>query len=186
MRAKVEAFINSRAPACDICGASGQLATGSTHSKSLKLSMRCMKHIHGLRQVFAISVDVPVEGGDEIVKMAQAAGVPANQPFSLSSGASQPARDDAAWFMTNSSRTHRVRQMFKGEFPGVVDGMDGAVIVRQVEPGKRLRLRVTAADPIPDDDDVLAVIFDMPMGQLANIQDAMARAVLRRSLGGTA
>jgi len=75
--------------------------------------------------------------------------------------------DDANWFEANPDRTHRLRPSFDGEFPpetfgNIRPGNRTSVIVRQVEPGRRIRLPFTHGllHHVSDDDAVLHSEFD--------------------------
>jgi hypothetical protein len=67
--------------------------------------------------------------------------------------------DDRNWFEANPNRSHRVRPSFPGEFEGDHELL---VIVRQIEPGQRIRLVVNLeAPPIPDVESVAHALFDL-------------------------
>ncbi|MEG3176155.1 hypothetical protein U1872_07945 [Sphingomonas sp. RB3P16] len=78
--------------------------------------------------------------------------------------------DDANWFAANPSRTHRLRPMIGGEKEsfGAVGNQQVPlfhqlqVLVRQVEPGARVRLPFgrDLRTQIPDDDNILYAMFD--------------------------
>lgn len=78
--------------------------------------------------------------------------------------------DDAAWFVKNPTRSHRARKLFEGELPtlgsppeNVPPGHEVQVLVRQVEPGKRVRhqfIRNLEA-PVPDVESILHALFDL-------------------------
>ena len=75
---------------------------------------------------------------------------------------------DAAWFKANPTRAHRLRARFAGEFDQDDQtllpeaGYEPIVIVRQVEPGCRIRrvFNVNTEIAIPDIEEVLHAIFD--------------------------
>lgn len=73
--------------------------------------------------------------------------------------------DDRRWFETHPRRTHRRRPMSPGELPlkRLPDGTVAVVIVRQVEPGIRVKaLCATPLDKPPSDhDEGLSILFDM-------------------------
>jgi hypothetical protein len=56
--------------------------------------------------------------------------------------------DDRRWFGRNPNRSHRLRAALPGEWP---DG-SSHTIVRQGAPGQRVRLPITASEPLPADD----------------------------------
>lgn len=78
--------------------------------------------------------------------------------------------DDASWFAANPTRTHRLRPIIGGEkdsFGSVGNQKippfhQFQVVVRQVEPGARVRVPFCRdlSTPIPDDDDILHAVFD--------------------------
>ena len=78
---------------------------------------------------------------------------------------------DAAWFASHPSRSHRLRSVLPGE-EGAIGEIAGQqlplnhevqVIVRQVEPGARVRLPFARnlAVPVPDEEEVLHALFDL-------------------------
>lgn len=84
--------------------------------------------------------------------------------------------DDQIWFKANPDRSHRLRQLFPGELatlrrhpeePDLIPaGHEPQVLVRQVEPGKRIRIsfyRNLAID-IPDIEPLLHAMFDLVSG----------------------
>jgi hypothetical protein len=90
---------------------------------------------------------------------------------SLNTTESPWKEDDAEWFRRNTTRSHRFRPMFEGEratFPLGALAPEPAdhtyqILVRQVEPGQRLRIpfcRNTTV-PIPDSEPVLHALFDV-------------------------
>ena len=75
--------------------------------------------------------------------------------------------DDAAWFEANAGRSHRLRPMLEGEaaahfgegsIPELPPAHEHCVIVRQVEPGKRIRIPFwrNLEVPIPDVETVIS------------------------------
>jgi len=80
-------------------------------------------------------------------------------------------RDDAAWFEANPTRSHRLRPLLEGEREAMPperasepmpEGHELQVVVRQVEPGQRIRsfFGRNLAVPIPDDEAVIHALFD--------------------------
>jgi hypothetical protein len=57
---------------------------------------------------------------------------------------------DKDWFRTRPHRTHRLRRATPGEFPGAKD--DTWVVVRQRQPGIRLRLPFQALTSLPSEE----------------------------------
>jgi hypothetical protein len=93
--------------------------------------------------------------------------------------------DDRLWFEQNPDRSHRARPVFPGEAdeqaaktpPGTVL----LTLVRQVEPGKRVRASFylnAALWPVPDDDAIAHALFDIATRQQAQPQNAAERAAL--------
>ena len=86
-------------------------------------------------------------------------------------------RDDAAWFTAHPRRSHRVRDGFPGEFERASGGPVDFVVVRQIQPGLRIRASFTLAEcgadalgmmqalalrALDDDDEAAAhTLFDM-------------------------
>ena len=86
--------------------------------------------------------------------------------------ADQPWKaDDAAWFKNNPDRSHRLRPMLEGEAatlpPEVTKTKIPAnhrleILVRQVEPGARIRTVFcrNTEFPLPDREDIMHALFD--------------------------
>jgi hypothetical protein len=87
------------------------------------------------------------------------------------SAADAPWRcDDAAWFEAHPDRAHRLRAMAAGEAPTLLrdpadlpPGHAWRVLVRQVAPGRRVRLAVgwDPGLPIPDAEAIVHALFDL-------------------------
>jgi hypothetical protein len=80
-------------------------------------------------------------------------------------------RDDRAWFERNPQRAHRVRMPFPGEAGDAAEktpaGHAMIILVRQIEPGSRLRHSFYLnADllPVPDDEAVAHALFEVAVG----------------------
>lgn len=80
-------------------------------------------------------------------------------------------RDDAAWFEANPTRSHRLRVLLEGEreampaeraLEPMPEGHELQVVVRQVEPGQRVRsfFGRNLAMPIPNDEAIIHALFD--------------------------
>ena len=81
--------------------------------------------------------------------------------------------DDRRWFESNPTRSHRLRPSFPDEFSSIADipvpppGHELHVLVRQVEPGMRIRhgfFHNTKTD-VPDIEPVLHALFDVAAGR---------------------
>ena len=99
--------------------------------------------------------------------------------------------DDAAWFKSHPDRSHRLRPVLEGEAEMVSASIPKdqippnhrvEIIVRQVEPGKRIRgsfCRNTELD-IPDQEEIIHAIFDAVAsaaeGQLIDLGETIERA----------
>jgi hypothetical protein len=76
--------------------------------------------------------------------------------------------DDAAWFAANPTRSHRLRPVFAGEVEAIgrtlpdLAGYQHAAMVRQVEPGRRIKhmINLNTAIEVPDIEAVLHALFD--------------------------
>src|SRR5216684_2156650 len=78
--------------------------------------------------------------------------------------------DDARWFKANGARSHRLRAVFPSELEGMPHannplpaGHEYQMLVRQVEPGVRVRLPFcrNVGVPIPDNEALIHAIFDV-------------------------
>lgn len=99
--------------------------------------------------------------------------------------------DDAAWFKSHPDRSHRLRPVHEGEAEMVSANIPNdqippnhrvEIIVRQVEPGKRIRgsfCRNTELD-IPDEEEIIHAIFDAVAGagegQVIDLGETIERA----------
>ena len=188
---KAQAWLKKRDLACDICGASAKLAIGSTHSKSFTPSVRCMGHMHGLRQVYGFAIGVTLAVGDGMDRTPGAAGLDKSPNAYENHGKSEASRDDSAWFKANPRRTHRIRPT---KAPGGSNAKGYMAIVCQIEPGRMTYVVLEpCAETIPDDDDVLGVLFDAIKQQSergvkaeVNLYQVVSRAIQLKMTGGTA
>jgi hypothetical protein len=83
--------------------------------------------------------------------------------------------DDREWFENNPARSHRLRSTFPGETfgenqippPALSPGRTDAVLVRQIEPGMRMRIPIDhdAGSQIPDIEPILHTLFDAHAAQ---------------------
>jgi hypothetical protein len=116
-----------------------------------------------------VYLDLAGAYADLVADITERAGV-GGFPTALSVTDSPWKCDDAAWFQANPNRPHRLRPMFPGEEPTLMRGTIALpvrhemwVLVRQVEPGQRVRLAfVRNLDcPIPDVEAILHAMFDL-------------------------
>jgi hypothetical protein len=84
--------------------------------------------------------------------------------------------DDRDWFRQNPSRAHRIRALFPDEVdetvigPPPTPGCTSILLVRQVEPGTRLKTALFInADflPLPDDEAIAHALFEVAAGREA-------------------
>jgi hypothetical protein len=98
--------------------------------------------------------------------------------------------DDARWFAANRTRSHRLRLAFAGELEGlpfsaepIPAGHEFQILVRQVQPGTRLRIAFcrNMEVPIPDIEPLLHAAFDMVSASEGGVlsTDEMADLALR-------
>ena len=107
--------------------------------------------------------------------------------------------DDAAWFAARPDRSHRLRPLLKDELetlPGAIrtsrlpKGHELQVLVRQVEPGARVRTFFgrNLAVPIADEEAVIHALFDLvsqrPAGAAPDL-DARTLKAMADSYGET-
>jgi hypothetical protein len=98
----------------------------------------------------------------EAETIAKKAGIPAIIP----DWAQRPWKaDDAKWFRENPSRSHRIRPAFPKEphAEGAPKHHVSLMLVRQVEPGNRVKLAIAIYQellPLPDSDALLRAMFD--------------------------
>jgi hypothetical protein len=116
-----------------------------------------------------VYLDLADAYADITADMVKRAGV-GGFPTALSVTDNPWKRDDAAWFRANPRRSHRLRPMFPGEAPTLMrrsialpSRHEMQVVVRQVEPGKRVRLAFgrNLDCPIPDVEAILHAMFDL-------------------------
>jgi hypothetical protein len=81
-------------------------------------------------------------------------------------------RNDDKWFRTHKRRAYRARQAFSGETDGrPFDPLTDRIVVHQVRPGARIRVRFGIADCAPD-------MFEIMDGLLARADQSEAAAHL--------
>jgi hypothetical protein len=88
--------------------------------------------------------------------------------------------DDRDWFERNQGRSHRARKPFPGELDEEVAMI---MLVRQVEPGRRIRAAVSCrADwmPLPDDEAAAHALFEVAMQREAVPPDRQALCALTK------
>lgn len=89
----------------------------------------------------------------------------------ISNGKSDWKTDDMRWFQVNADRLHRLRRLIGDEavtFGTIANepmpnGHELQVLVRQIEPGQRIRMPFgrNVDVPIPDDEQTLHALFDV-------------------------
>ena len=109
-----------------------------------------------------------IETGDaEGRKIARAAGMPGVSPR-LDMSDNIWKADDALWFSANPARSHRLRRQFPGEtfgdaLPSAPLGYEFQVLVKQTQPGMRLRTPFCRSliVPMPDIEPLIHALFDL-------------------------
>ena len=93
--------------------------------------------------------------------------------------------DDRDWFKHNPKRSHRARLPFMGEIDEEAikasDELALVMLIRQIEPGSRLRAVVDlSADflPVPDDEATIHALFEVGMGRETMPADVPALVAL--------
>jgi hypothetical protein len=93
--------------------------------------------------------------------------------------------DDRLWFEQNPDRSHRARLAFPGEADAraakLPPGTVLLTLVRQVEPGKRVRAGFyinRSLWPAPEIEAIAHLLFDIATGQQAQPRDAAERSAL--------
>lgn len=139
--------------------------------------------VGGLRNIFADRQTMAAE-------IAARAGLPRGRS-KLFSRETAWKSDDMRWFEQHPARSHRLRPIIGDEAEATGFVMDTPmpprhemqVLVRQVEPGKRMRLTFgrNLDVPIPDDETVLHALFDI-VGADGGKGEAISTDMLRRAL----
>ncbi|WHU03665.1 hypothetical protein [Sphingomonas sp. NIBR02145] len=142
------------------------------------------KAVAAIHNIFA---DRQAEGAE----VARRAGFPAGKA-KLFTQTTAWKSDDAAWFENHPTRSHRLRPLIgdEAEVSGFTHSTlmplrhEMQILVRQVEPGKRMRLSFgrNLDVPIPDDEEVLHALFDLVSegGEGSVISAEAMRAALAR------
>lgn len=134
----------------------------------------------------------------EVTDLVRRAGVP-QAPAKIFRQETAWKDDDARWFEQHPARSHRLRQPIADEAEksnfAAIDmpaRHELQVLVRQIEPGQRMRVPFgrNLDVPIPDDEIVLHALFDIVVSQRgggpAITGEAMAAAIERYSGKGSA
>lgn len=138
--------------------------------------------VAGMRNIFADRQEMAAE-------IAQRAGLPPRRS-KVFSRQTVWKDDDIRWFEQNPTRSHRLRPLIGDEAAVsgfTVDAMpprhEMQVLVRQVEPGKRMRLPfVRNLDvPIPDDETVIHALFDIVGGE-GGSGEVISMEMMRRAI----
>jgi hypothetical protein len=172
--------------ACSVCGAPFKpntgTATGLDASGAVALAGECC--IGKLTEIFGLGLDFPLPANtrptsEQIADIGRRSGVDCTLAVNPSDGPWKD--DDRIWFEQNRGRSHRVRMPFPGERDEEVaktpTGHALIVLVRQVEPGMRIRPAVSLnADllPLPDDEAVGHALFEAAVGHEAVPLDRQA------------
>jgi hypothetical protein len=168
MMKKIQAYIDSHDPACEICGASDVVILGSTDSDSINLSMRCLKHGSALKRVFSIGANMKTFGMEEIEMLIDATLAPEWTPRLCPDEFTAAARDDRNWFEANPARKHRVRQAMKGDDYYKSERM---MIVRKEASGYS-RIPLSEGITLPDSEGWIAAVYGKArkvIGQVAGV-----------------
>jgi hypothetical protein len=127
-------------------------------------------------------------------------GVPSKMPR-INTASSPWKDDDAGWFKANKSRAHRLRPAFPGEIDALQAGSDKdepppighefQILVRQVEPGTRMRIVFcrNMEVPIPDLEPLIHAIFDVisaSKGGVVSSREVADLAMQYAASGGSA
>jgi hypothetical protein len=96
--------------------------------------------------------------------------------------------DDRAWFENNPTRSHRLRRLLPGEMRNsrgaAPPGHELQILVRQVEPGLRVRtgfFRNLEIDDIPDIEPMIHALFDLMAGRESRMITVRELAALAMS-----
>ena len=107
------------------------------------------------------------------------------RPFGVNTTDSPWKDADREWFEQNPTRAHRVRSPFPGEADkeaaNTPVGHALVMLVRQVQPGARLRAAVPLDAnllPLPDDEAAVHALFEVAMGREALPPDRQALSTL--------
>ena len=153
---------------CSVCGSphDGHMAVGL--DKQGNAMWTCQRCVGQVATIFGRGLDIPLpaEAKGAIADTLKRAGI-AHAFVEQAFGDSAWKEDDREWFAQNPSRTHRLRLPFLGEFDGMAAevraGYEAVVVVRQIEPGTRVRtfLYQPMALSAPDDEAVAHAMFDL-------------------------
>jgi hypothetical protein len=162
---------------CSICGAEqGVLIIGTLDRRGRRFAFRCPSHVKVspiLRAIHVITHPVSPHESALLERVTRAVRMPPNAKV-LAGTDEEGSRGDSAWFQAHSHRSHRVRALTRGEREAfrAVSPSDAAfthAIVRQVEPGSRLKCPidfthcphfVDALSDSPETDFFLSELFD--------------------------
>jgi hypothetical protein len=171
---------------CSVCGSphDGHMAIGL--DKQGNAMWTCQRCVGQVATIFGLGLDIPrpaeTKGG--IADTLKRAGV-ANAFVEQAFGDSAWKEDDREWFAQNPSRTHRIRLPFSGECDAeaanVPAGHTLIVLVRQVEPGIRMRPALCCNAnllPLPDDEAAAHALFEVALGREDMPSDRQALSTL--------
>lgn len=112
------------------------------------------------------------------------AGYADSQPVSINFCSHPWKEDDRLWFLERPRRAHRVREPFAGEIQigEVPAGRVHILIVRQIEPGQRVRQSFFLNQklmPVPDDEAIAHCLFEVACGRVGTEWSDLQNAVER-------
>jgi hypothetical protein len=128
---------------------------------------------------------------DRVASVGKRAGLPEAKPVYDTTSAW--IIDDRKWFRNNPARSHRLRPIFPEETfgenqmpaPALSPGRTDAVLVRQVEPGMRVRIPIyyDTCSQIPDVEAILHALFDAHAAQYrtGTFRPVSAREVIEQA-----
>jgi hypothetical protein len=160
---------------CSFCGRSFKPDDATcggfdAHGNTVLTSECCIKQV---AKIWSLGLDLGLTG-DQLTAAYREATDDAKQragikhPLQPNPFDSAWKDDDRQWFEQNPSRAHRIRPPFPGEADEAVAeapaGCQLLMLVRQIEPGRRVRARYcldTRLLPLPDDETAAHALFEI-------------------------
>lgn len=190
---------------CSICGAEQEvLIIGTLDRRGRRFTFRCPSHVKVspiLRAIHVITHPVSPHESALLERVTRAVRMPPNARV-LAGTDEEGSRGDSAWFQAHPHRSHRVRALTRGEYEAfravsLHDGEFTHAIVRQVEPGSRLKCPidfthcphfVDALSDSPETDFFLSELFDAAFSgeKLFSIRSVMEAARAKYAASGHA